>query len=76
MSHSARLALRTACATSARCRNSSPTSSRSTLLERMNFTSGDFPNEEDEFDWAAGLVMVPMFLSFARVVSARSGATA
>ena len=22
------------------------------LLERMNFTSGDFPNEEDEFDWA------------------------
>jgi hypothetical protein len=22
------------------------------LLERMNFTSGDFPREEDEFDWA------------------------
>lgn len=22
------------------------------LLERMNFTSGDFPHEEDEFDWA------------------------
>ena len=23
------------------------------LLERMNFTSGDFPRDEDEFDWAA-----------------------
>jgi flavin reductase (DIM6/NTAB) family NADH-FMN oxidoreductase RutF len=23
------------------------------LLERMNFTSGDFPSEEDEFDWAS-----------------------
>jgi flavin reductase (DIM6/NTAB) family NADH-FMN oxidoreductase RutF len=23
------------------------------LLERMNFTSGDFPREEDEFDWAS-----------------------
>jgi flavin reductase (DIM6/NTAB) family NADH-FMN oxidoreductase RutF len=22
------------------------------LLERMNFTSGDFPREQDEFDWA------------------------
>jgi flavin reductase (DIM6/NTAB) family NADH-FMN oxidoreductase RutF len=22
------------------------------LLERMNFTSGDFPHEENEFDWA------------------------
>jgi flavin reductase (DIM6/NTAB) family NADH-FMN oxidoreductase RutF len=28
------------------------------LLERMNFTSGDFPHEEDEFDWA-GLTAVP-----------------
>ena len=23
------------------------------LLEKMNFTSGDFPRDEDEFDWAA-----------------------
>ena len=22
------------------------------LLERMNFTSGDFPRDEDEFSWA------------------------
>jgi flavin reductase (DIM6/NTAB) family NADH-FMN oxidoreductase RutF len=28
------------------------------LLERMNFTSGDFPREEDEFGWA-GLTPVP-----------------
>src|ERR1700740_1737164 len=28
------------------------------LLERMNFTSCDFPREEDEFDWAA-LTPVP-----------------
>ena len=28
------------------------------LLERMNFTSTDFPSEEDEFDWA-GLTAVP-----------------
>jgi flavin reductase (DIM6/NTAB) family NADH-FMN oxidoreductase RutF len=28
------------------------------LLERMNFTSGDFPRDEDEFDWA-GLTAVP-----------------
>src|SRR6266404_7526904 len=28
------------------------------LLERMNFTSGDFPREEDEFDWAQ-LTAVP-----------------
>ena len=28
------------------------------LLERMNFTSGDFPRDEDEFGWA-GLTPVP-----------------
>jgi len=28
------------------------------LLERMNFTSGDFPRAEDEFDWA-GLTAAP-----------------
>jgi flavin reductase (DIM6/NTAB) family NADH-FMN oxidoreductase RutF len=28
------------------------------LIERMNFTSGDFPAEEDEFGWA-GLTPVP-----------------
>ena len=28
------------------------------LIERMNFTSGDFPREEDEFGWA-GLTPVP-----------------
>jgi flavin reductase (DIM6/NTAB) family NADH-FMN oxidoreductase RutF len=28
------------------------------LLEKMNFTSGDFPREEDEFGWA-GLTPVP-----------------
>jgi flavin reductase (DIM6/NTAB) family NADH-FMN oxidoreductase RutF len=28
------------------------------LIERMNFTSGDFPREEDEFGWA-GLTAVP-----------------
>lgn len=28
------------------------------LIEKMNFTSGDFPNEEDEFGWA-GLTPVP-----------------
>lgn len=28
------------------------------LIEKMNFTSGDFPSEEDEFGWA-GLTAVP-----------------
>src|SRR6266481_5525648 len=28
------------------------------LLERMNFTSGDFPHDEDEFSWA-GLTPMP-----------------
>ena len=28
------------------------------LLERMNFTSGDFPRDEDEFGWA-GLTPIP-----------------
>src|SRR4030081_419980 len=28
------------------------------LIEKMNFTSGDFPREEDEFDWA-GLTAGP-----------------
>src|ERR1051325_3644043 len=28
------------------------------LLEKMNFTSGDFPSDEDEFGWA-GLTPVP-----------------
>jgi len=38
------------------------------LLERMNFTSGNFPREEDEFGWA-GLTPVPA----ARVKPARVG---
>ncbi len=38
------------------------------LLEKMNFTSGDFPRDEDEFGWA-GLTPVPS----AKVVPPRVG---
>jgi flavin reductase (DIM6/NTAB) family NADH-FMN oxidoreductase RutF len=38
------------------------------LIEKMNFTSGDFPREEDEFGWA-GLTAAPS----ARVRPSRVG---